>query len=212
MFYNNFDSKSIIDKMLAMQSSDDDVFMLLVAEHTKWDPNEFIVVADNKGLVFFGGIFPEIISGSNKYSEGVIVKKYPSTTKPFLQTNINLPDFKLQNIKNIRVNCDNKKSTAIILLDGLSSQIARLLEGLHLHFGDTVNYVGGGAGSITLVQKPSVFCNEGIFQDAAIITVVDNDASLGVKHGWERVIGPIFLPKVTGGLPVLKTTFPHNMM
>ena len=195
MFYSNFDLKSIINSMIALQSSDDDVFMLLVGEHTKWDVNEFIEAANNKDLVFFGGIFPEIISGSNKYSEGVIIKKYPSTTKPILQTNINLPDFKLQNITDVCVNCDNKKSTAIILLDGLSNQIAKLLEELHLHFGDTVNYVGGGAGSLTLIQKPSVFCNEGIFQDAAIITIVDNDASLGVKHGWEKVVGPFIATK-----------------
>jgi len=195
MFIKEFNANIILQSMIDMKSSSDDIFLLLIAEFTEWNADEFIAMANEKDIRFFGGIFPAIITSGSKYESGVIVKKFPAKINPVLQLGLNVSDFKMINVDHIDVNSFDGKRTAIIMVDGLSSQIARLLEKLYMLFGDTVNYVGGGAGSLSFEQKPSVFCNKGIYQDAAIITFVDSDTSLGVKHGWERVYGPLVATK-----------------
>jgi len=195
MFFDNFITNNVIQSMVSMQTGDEDVFLILIGEHTVWNADEFIQNANAKGLRFFGGIFPAIISGDNKYEKGVIIKKFPAKTNPILQTGLNNSNFEMQKIDHIKAKPNGNKRTAIIMVDGLSSQIAQLLEKLYQVIGDTVNYIGGGAGSLSFVQKPCVFNNEGIFQDAAIITIIDTDASLGVKHGWEKVYGPLIATK-----------------
>ena len=195
MFIEEFNVGIVIQRMESLQTSNDEIFLLLVAEHSSWDADEFILAADSKGLRFFGGVFPAIISGGNKYEKGVVIKKFPAKIAPVLHTGLDIPSFEMQNMNHIKANANGKKRTAIVMVDGLSSQIARLLEKLFLIFGDTVNYIGGGAGSLSFIQKPSVFCNQGIFQDAAVIAFIDSDASLGVKHGWEKIYGPLVATK-----------------
>ena len=195
MFFNEFNLDNVIQSMTNMQSSNDDIFLLLVGEHTDWDANEFVHHASSKGLRFFGGIFPAIIFSGNKYEKGVIIKKFHAKINPVLQTNLNMSNFDMQRMDHIKTHPDEIKRTAIIMVDGLTSQIARLLEKLYQLFGDTVNYIGGGAGSLSFNQKPCIFNNDGVFQDAAIIVFVDSDASLGVKHGWEKIYGPLIATK-----------------
>ncbi len=197
MFFKEFNVDNVIQSMGDMQNSKNEIFLLLVGEHTVWDTDEFVLAANNKGIRFFGGIFPAVISGDNKHESGVVIKKFPATINPVLQTGLNMSEFEMQRIDHLNItDCKNKR-TAIVMVDGLSSQIARFLEKLYLLLGDTVNYIGGGAGSLSFVQKPSVFCNQGVFQDAAVIGFVDADASLGVKHGWERIHGPLIATKTS---------------
>jgi len=178
-----------------MQNGRDEVFLLLVGEHTNWNVEEFVQAANSKGLKFFGGIFPSVVSGGDKYEKGIVIKKFRAGTKPVLQTGLNLSNFEMQDLSHVNVSQTAGKRSAIIIVDGLSTQIARLLEKLYCILGDSVNYIGGGAGSLSFIQKPSVFCNKGVFQDAAVIVFVDSDASLGVKHGWEKIDGPFVATK-----------------
>jgi len=195
MFIQEFNLNNVIQSMTSMQTGNDEVFLLLVGEHTNWDADEFVHTANSKGLTFFGGIFPSVISGGNKYEKGVVIKKFAANVKPVLQTGLNFSNFDMYDLSSIKSNHTLNKRTAIIMVDGLSTQIARLLEKLYSVLGDSVNYIGGGAGSLSFVQKPSVFCNKGVFQDAAVIAFVDSDASLGVKHGWEKIDGPFVATK-----------------
>jgi hypothetical protein len=193
MFIDEFNLNNVIQSMTSMQTKNDEVFLLLVGEHTNWNAEEFVHVANSRGLRFFGGIFPFVISGGNKYEKGIVIKKFAAEISPVLQLGLNLSNFEMQNLNHVKSKLN--KRTAIIMVDGLSTQIARLLEKLYSVLGDSVNYIGGGAGSLSFVQKPSVFCNQGIFQDAAVIAFVDSDASMGVKHGWEKVYGPLVATK-----------------
>lgn len=195
MFIDEFNVENVVQSMIDMQTNGNEIFLLLVGEHTEWDTDGFIGAANKKGLRFFGGVFPALISGGGKYEKGVVIQKFTATIDPVLQTGLDGPDFKMRNLNDVKDTLAVGKRTAIVMVDGLTSQIAGLLEKLFLFLGDTVNYVGGGAGSLSFVQKPCVFCNEGMFQDAAIIAFVDMDASLGVKHGWKKIHGPLVATK-----------------
>ncbi len=77
------------------------------------------------------------------------------------------------------------------MIDGLMSNIAHFLSGLYDRLGDRVNFIGGGAGSISLQQQPCLITANGLLQDAAVIALLDYDTHLGVKHGWKRLAGPV---------------------
>lgn len=141
-----------------------------------------------------GGIFPGIIHGKKDFKNGAILKIFPTASKPLLINGLEKDDFKISLFEN-KVDFDNSKITMLTLINGLKSNIATYLQKLYHEYGNSVNYIGAGAGSLSLVQQPCIFTNEGIFQDAAIICPINLSINLGVEHGWEKLGGPIVATK-----------------
>jgi len=79
----------------------------------------------------------------------------------------------------------------LTFVDGLSENISHYLQQLYHNYGNRMKIMGGGAGSLSLVQQPCVFSNEGLFQNAAVLCPIQMEISLGVKHGWEKLHGPV---------------------
>ena len=63
---------------------------------------------------------------------------------------------------------ENHQYSLITYVDGLTSNISSYLSELY-KYGMQTSYFGGGAGSLSLQQKPCVFTNDGIFQDSAYV-------------------------------------------
>jgi len=76
-------------------------------------------------------------------------------------------------------------SSLLVLLDGLSQRIGALVEALFGLFGAEVSYAGGGAGSLSLQQRPCLFTNSGVYQDAALLGLCPHRLTVRVGHGWE---------------------------
>jgi hypothetical protein len=64
--------------------------------------------------------------------------------------------------------------------------------------GYTFTYVGGGAGSLSFEQIPSVFNNSGIYKNAAILAFATTNLSLGVAHGWSPISEKLKVTKANG--------------
>ncbi len=88
-----------------------------------------------------------------------------------------------------------QKLTALVLIDGLAADTASFLEDLYDRLANSVNYFGGGAGSLSLKQQPCLFTREGFLQDGAVVALIDAGCSLGVRHGWTRVAGPVVVTR-----------------
>ncbi len=65
----------------------------------------------------------------------------------------------------------------MVLVDGLAGNITAFLARLFSKLARTVTYIGGGAGSLTLQQKPCLFTPEGLFQDAALVEAAGRAAA-----------------------------------
>lgn len=139
---------------------------------------------------FFGGIFPGIIYRNLQSNQGCILLKLKTLHPPILIQGLETPDFDLPDFPSLDSEETNKK-TVLTLVDGLTSNIATFLSEIHNVLGNTVNFIGGGAGSLSLVQRPCVFTNQGLFQDAAIVCFLDYQSKMGVRHGWQQLEGPI---------------------
>jgi hypothetical protein len=97
-------------------------------------------------------------------------------------------------------------TTVITLVDGLSTRISALLEGLYEMLGNEHQYLGGGAGSLSFVQKPCLFSNHGLLQDCAQITAIGLPMNVGIEHGWHTFAGPFL---VTGAYENTITTLDY---
>ncbi|MEM9919281.1 MAG: FIST C-terminal domain-containing protein [Bacteroidota bacterium] len=187
MYIENTQTEEILQHIKAQNPTADATFMLLFGEASQVNIPLLIESLNKEKIAFFGGIFPGIIYANKNYTKGCILKKLSLSEPPILikgldQTNFELPKLPL---------ATQGKVSILTFVDGLTSNISGYLQKLYHHFGDSANFLGGGAGSLSLVQKPCLFCPEGFFQDAALLCVVDLKVSLGVRHGWKKMLGPM---------------------
>ncbi len=198
MFLNSNSITDILSAIQAMDLSETDNLMLLLAEKNAPNIPSLIEKLKEANLNFFGGIFPSLIVGSKKHDEGLILRKLPAAAPPFLIPHLNSKDFTIPDFEDLPV--FETDMSFIVLVDGLTGNIAHFLSEVYNVLGNSVNYIGGGAGSLSLQQQPCLFTKEGFVEDAAILCPVMMSSSLGVRHGWKQVYGPLVANKTEGNI------------
>ncbi|WMP16027.1 FIST signal transduction protein [Thiothrix lacustris] len=141
----------------------------------------------------FGGIFPEIVAGRSKLVRGSIVCGLDVVASVYHIENLSDPNEDYLVHAEQLVAATVPGATLVTLVDGLSQCISTFLEHLYEALGARNQYIGGGAGSLSLVQKPCLFSNQGLRQDCAQIAVIDWPISIGIEHGWKKFAGPFFV-------------------
>ncbi len=164
--------------------------LLLIGEESKIDYEDLFASLNKLDISFFGGIFPGIINEKKDYKSGIILKILPHVAKPILIKGWEKEDFEIATYLDEIPN-DKAAVSFFTIVDGLTSEVTTYLQKLYHFYGNAIPFMGAGAGFISLVQQPCVFTNEGIFQDAAVLFPMKLNMNLGVKHGWEKLAGPI---------------------
>ncbi len=172
---------------------------VLVAEKGAPDLEGIVAALRDLDVEFFGGLFPGLIEGQSHVDEGALLIVQPSDTPPLLITGLHDADFEIPAIEPLDTTAFGTQ-TAFVLVDGLTANVSRLLAELHGRLGNTVHYVGGGAGSLSLVQRPCVFTRNGVYQDAAVVGFVARQSRFGVRHGWKQLAGPIVATRSHGNV------------
>jgi len=193
MYIETTEIRGIINAIDGMNPGADEVLFIMIGEKNMPDLHRLVDEVNKRGHLFFGGIFPGLIYGNRRYEEGVIITRMKAKSRPHLVTGLDGDKFTIPAFEELEDT--SSRLTAIVLVDGLTSNISGFLSSLFNKLGSVVNYLGGGGGSLSLVQQPCLFTNEGVFQDAAIVTIVDAESELGVKHGWELVQGQFVATK-----------------
>lgn len=178
--------KTFIESNTFRQS---DVCMMFVGEASYDCISEIVDFCNQKTIKIFGGVFAKLLVGSKARSDGFIVNVFNaaccSRVLPLtFRINANLqPD---------------KQYTAFVLADGLSEYLKNLTDTVYNRFGDSVKYIGGGAGFYNLDRKPCIFDNSGVYKDAAYVCVVENEMLMAVEHGWKKLQGPLNVTSANG--------------
>jgi len=188
MYIENSSSEKIVEALNNLQLNSNEFVMINICEQAKIDLNELVLQLSKIEISFIGGVFPGIIGDGKPIPKGTIIKVLSLASAPLLFNKISSQEFKLPECLNYITK--NNHGDAIILLDGLSSNISGFLSSLFNVLGNTIRYIGGGAGSLSLQPTPCLFSNHGVYQDAAIICILESSISTGVKHGWEKLSGP----------------------
>ncbi|MEM9389479.1 MAG: FIST C-terminal domain-containing protein [Bacteroidota bacterium] len=181
-----------IDDVLGI-CSHDHFNLLLIAENTEIDIDQLVKKADKQGYSIAGGIFPGLLYNTGRLDHSVLLVRMDKAAKTILQTQISRPEA----FEPLEPLGDEYRS-AFIWLDGLSAGIPSYLEHIYKHYGNRLNYIGGGCGSLSLKSQPCVFDNSGFYEDAALLIAIPNKITLGVKHGWKKIAGPFLVNQSEG--------------
>ena len=131
-----------------------------------------------------GAFFPGIIAQNELHYTGYLLIHFQEPCEVHLfdsSTDVNLTEVKVA----------VKSGTGFVLLDGLADGNQDFLNELYYTFSQSFNFVGSGAGSLDLKQKACIFDKEGIYENKAIVIFIESKVGLGIKHGYERIAGPI---------------------
>lgn len=186
----------ILRQIEQQQAETNDVFMLLFAEQHTTDIPALIENLNQKKISFFGGIFPGLIYGNQQITQGCIIKKFKAVLPPVCISGIAETQF--VGFETIESAGQITGGTAIVLLDGLTPNICRFLETLNDLLGENCNFIGGGAGFISLQQQPCIFSTCGFLMDTAVVCVIEDKVRLGVRHGWAQLAGPLVATHTNG--------------
>jgi hypothetical protein len=139
-----------------------------------------------------GAIFPSIIYKNKKYDRGTIFVGLEETLRVNTLLEISQKDFETVDaeVEEQMSSFSEDVKTIFAFVDGLTSNIGHSVNALFDNYGLDINYIGGGSGSLSFVQKPSLFTNAGLLQDAFVYAYSKAQSSIGVQHGWRSIEGP----------------------
>jgi len=184
MYFRNY--SDLIEHLENLQIKDTESLMILVGDESEYAVSDMMDYLKNRNINFFGGIYSGLLVGNRNERTGFIVKKfepvYSSLVFPFMMKIQVSPE-------------DLRGCTALILVDGLSSQMQDLIDTVYNKLEGNVKYIGGGAGFYNMTHKPCIFNNNGIFKDVLHVCIIKSDVSITVEHGWKKLEGPFFVKR-----------------
>ncbi len=143
--------------------------LILACDNNNFTPEKIDSILKQIPMPIFGGIFPCILHEKEKLDLGTIVigLPRPAIVSPIFGLSDNQSDFITQ-IDEINSTVEST-DTIFIFVDGFANRINAFINSIFTVFGLENNYIGGGAGSLSMVSKPCLFTNEGLLMDCAIL-------------------------------------------
>jgi len=189
-------SVEMLSAKLDQLKSQPDVSSVLVfaADENGWTAELLDPIVTNADLTVLGGIFPQIIYDGKNHTQGTVLVTFPSVLEWSVVDQLsNLSadfDTPLADLADQWDSIDGS-ATHLLFVDGLSTCIATFVESVFMNFGLEQNYLGGGAGSLSFVQKPCLITPSGLVQDSALLIRLPLLSGIGVSHGWTPISEPM---------------------
>lgn len=158
------------------------------------EPEEIDPALRGLSVPVFGGVFPEILHEGEKHDTGAVVAGLAVEPGVTVVTGLSDPGTEFR----AALPGHPGGETAFVLVDAYATRIEDFITALFNAYGLGVNYVGGGAGSLSEEGSPCLFTGEGLLADAAAFATVDAPTSVGVRHGWEAIAGPFCVTAAEG--------------
>lgn len=189
VYFRTFTELTDYVKELTLKPSEK--LMVLTAGDSANEVARLIGFMNTHNISFFGGIYAALLVGDKSEHQGFIIQRYEpiysSIVLPYLMR------FKLD------TDC-LPGSTALILVDGLSSKFKELTDTAYDKVGKNVKYIGGGAGFYDLIHRPCIYDNTGLHKDVLYICIVTANIELAVEHGWKKIDGPYLVTHAEGNI------------
>lgn len=173
------DNQALIQQL---EEIDNGVVVILACEKG-FDFSKIQPHLKNKKIPVVGAFFPGIIAQEELHYSGYLLLHFESSCE------VHVLDSKEAELDSLEL--DMKSGTGFVLLDGLADGNQEFLNKIFYRFSHSFKFVGSGAGSLELVQKACIFDKDGIYQNKAIVVFIENNVGIGIKHGYDRIAGPI---------------------
>jgi len=194
-----------LDQCLRQASKDENISGLLVLTCAANDfcPQTIDPILQRAKTPIAGGIFPKIIHNTVLHDKGTLVIGLPDVVTIETMHHLSDPDADFEHVLNQKLPDSSEVHTLILFVDSFAIRVSSFIESLFNVFGLDFNYVGGGAGSLSMERKPYILTNAGMVMDAAVLAFLSTPSGVGVAHGWQEMYGPY---QVTGIGPSAVTT------
>lgn len=150
-----------------------------------------------------GGIFPALIHDGEIRETGFLVLGLRHSFHVIHIPNLSHPSADYEALIDERIGpVTGVSGTLLVFVDGLARRIGAFIESLFTIFGLEPNYIGGGAGSLTLQQQPCLITPHGLVADGAVLAILEVTSGIGVSHGWTSLEGPFRVTRAHGNVIV----------
>ncbi len=161
--------------------------VVLLADHPALDLEAVTDRLRRLERPFLGGLFPGVLWDGELHHHAAVLLSVSFRHPPLLIRDVDKAPI-VELLETYAAGTGGSDgATVFLLLDGLASNISRLLSAIYNRFGSGYAYLGAGAGSMTLTPKPCLLTPEGVVENAAILAVWDCPTRIGVRHGWQPV-------------------------
>ena len=164
--------------------------LVLCADGNNFSPEIIDPTLKACSLPLGGGIFPGIIFNGKMYRQGSLIICLDDILAIQTISGLSNPVADFEEIIENQISESDELRTLILFVDGFATRISSFIEGLFNIFGLDINYVGGGAGSLSMERRPYLITQEGLVEDCAVLTFLRAESGIGVCHGWEELCGP----------------------
>lgn len=139
-------------------------------------------------MTIFGGAFTNIVHSGTVSERGFVIAAYDTDfpVSIFADLNKEVGSTNLLNGHSALVN----QQRFLVLIDGPSNQVDSFIDTLYQNVGSGISVIGGGAGSLDFIQKPCLFSNQGVLENAALVIALPDELQSATGHGWEIADGP----------------------
>ncbi len=141
--------------------------MILACDSNGFEKELIDPILLKQTISIIGGVFPSIIYKNKKYDKGTVFIGFNDKMQVNVTENISQKDYDQLDVEMEEQlgDFDESVKTMFVFVDGLTANIAECVSVLFDNYGLDINYIGGGSGSLSFEQKPSLFCNLGLIQD-----------------------------------------------
>lgn len=172
-----------------------EVWWISVASESRSFVPGLITALNNKNLDYYGIIIPGVIWEGEFLKEGFLAVRVPLASRPVLIT-----DMESSDLKGIidRVSGSKKHMitpSLMVFYDGYSFLLDSFIKLLSIAVDDRYLVFGAGAG-VADQHIPSLFGNSGFYKNAAFLLFINQNISVGIRHGLQRIGMPLQATKV----------------
>lgn len=174
--------------------------MILACDNNGFHKEALDPILQKSTQPLLGIIVPSIIYNTHKYDTGTLFIRISDLMdihiiRDISQKNYDMLDEDMESQIN---DFSDEIKTMFVYIDGLAKNIGACVNVLFDNYGLDINYIGGGSGSLSFEQKPSLFTNQGLLMDAFVYAYSKCHSLVGVNHGWQSISGPYQVTKSEG--------------
>jgi hypothetical protein len=168
-----------------------DGLMILACDANGFTPENIDAVLNLAPVPIFGGVFPALIHGKDLIRQGSLVAGLPKVLETLFIPDLSNSAVDYEAFLDWKIPGDESALTMMVFVDGLARRISAFIESLFNNCGLQMNYVGGGAGSLSMTPTPCLFTNKGMKADGAVLALLGLASGVGASHGgWTHLSGP----------------------
>lgn len=174
--------------------------MILACDSNGFAKDQMDPILHKSTQPLLGIIVPSIIYNTKKYDTGTLLIRLSDLMDIHIIRDISQKNYDLldEDMESQIEGFSDEIKTMFVYIDGLAKNIGACVNVLFDNYGLDINYIGGGSGSLSFEQKPSLFSNEGLLMDAFVYAYSKCHSSVGVNHGWKSISGPYQITKSEG--------------